>query len=372
MNRRSLLASGIALGSTVFVNGCTTVADTGIALPGPQKCLSPVNVSQDRVIRQLVGLRPYRPTGFVVRREALGDKQIVHNYGHGGGGITLAWGSSRLAVDLALQDTQGPVAVLGAGIMGLTTARLLQEAGRSVTIYTSQLPPNTTSNIAGGQWYPSSVFRRSLVTSGFQQQFIAAANYSYKRYQIFVGEQYGVRWLQNYELSSSPIGGGLTDQLIASMVPAKREIPPDQNPFGTKHLRRWNGMYIEPSRFLRQLERDILISGGKIGVRHFADQSQIQELPQKLICNCTGLGSAKLFGDDELVPVRGQLEVLLPQPEIDYAYTTRNGLYMFPRSDGIVLGGTYDQGETDLTPDPETARNIINGHSSISKAMRCA
>ena len=348
------------------------MAGTGIAPPGREKCLSPVNVSQDRVIRQLVGLRPYRPAGFVVRREALADKQIVHNYGHGGGGITLAWGSSRLAVDLALQDTQGPVAVLGAGIMGLTTARLLQEAGRLVTIYTSQLPPNTTSNIAGGQWYPSSVFLRSLATPSFRQQFIAAANYSYQRYQILVGEQYGVRWLQNYELSSNPIGDGLTDQLIASMIPAKREIPPDDNPFGTTHLRAWNGMYIEPSKFLRQLQRDILISGGKISVRHFADQSQIQELPEKLVCNCTGLGAANLFNDRELVPVRGQLEVLLPQPEIDYAYTTRNGLYMFPRSDGIVLGGTYDHGETDLTPDPEIAKSIIIGHSAISRAMRCA
>ena len=53
------------------------------ARPG---CLPPVNVAPERVIRTLAGLRPYRAQGFVVRAEALGDKRLVHNYGHGGVG----------------------------------------------------------------------------------------------------------------------------------------------------------------------------------------------------------------------------------------------------------------------------------------------
>jgi len=55
-------------------------------------------ISRDRMVRTIVGLRPYRPSGFVVKREEFDDKSIIHNYGHGGGGITLAWGSSALAV----------------------------------------------------------------------------------------------------------------------------------------------------------------------------------------------------------------------------------------------------------------------------------
>src|SRR3546814_6204183 len=88
-------------------------------------------------------LRPYRPSGFVILAEALGAKRLVHNYGHGGAGITLSWGTSRLAADLGLQGHAGPVAVIGAGVVGLTTARLVQEAGFSVTIYTAKLPPET-------------------------------------------------------------------------------------------------------------------------------------------------------------------------------------------------------------------------------------
>ena len=108
----------------------------------------------------MAGLRPYRRQGFVVRAEQLGEKRLVHNYGHGGGGITLSWGTSKLATELGLQGHSGPVAVLGSGVVGLSTARLVQEAGFPVTIYAAALPPDTTSNIAGGQFHPFAVFQR--------------------------------------------------------------------------------------------------------------------------------------------------------------------------------------------------------------------
>jgi glycine/D-amino acid oxidase-like deaminating enzyme len=101
--------------------------------------LPPVHVSADREIRTVVGLRPYRPSGFVVRAEKLDDTLVIHNYGHGGGGITLSWGTAKLAVDLGLAGHVGPVAVLGCGAVGLATARLLQEAGATVTIYAKDL-----------------------------------------------------------------------------------------------------------------------------------------------------------------------------------------------------------------------------------------
>jgi glycine/D-amino acid oxidase-like deaminating enzyme len=120
-----------------------------------------VLVDESRIIRTVAGLRPYRRSGFVVRREQLGDKALVHNYGHGGGGITLSWGSSKLATERGLPSHGGPVAVIGAGVMGLSTARLVQDAGFPVTIYAAALPPDTTSNIAGGQFHPFAVFRES-------------------------------------------------------------------------------------------------------------------------------------------------------------------------------------------------------------------
>src|SRR6186713_285676 len=148
MNRRQFIGSS-ALGlSGLALPGCATTRSRTLDQTG---CLPPVDVSPERVIRTVAGLRPYRASGFVVRSEALGDKQLVHNYGHGGAGITLSWGSSKLATELGLPAHRGPVAVLGSGVMGLSTARLVQEAGFPVTIYTAALPPDTTSNVAGGQ-----------------------------------------------------------------------------------------------------------------------------------------------------------------------------------------------------------------------------
>src|SRR5947208_4604309 len=115
----------------------------------PHRRFAPVLVSPDREIRTVVGLRPYRPSGFVVKAEKLGEKLVIHNYGHGGGGITLSWGTSQMATEFLVGEPFSAVAVIGCGAVGLATARLLQDRGLRVTIYASELPPNTTSNIAG-------------------------------------------------------------------------------------------------------------------------------------------------------------------------------------------------------------------------------
>jgi len=149
-DRRSFL--GASAGALVLP-GCATTSPRQAATDR-SGCLPRVIADRSRLIRAVAGLRPYRASGFVVRAEPLGDKRLVHNYGHGGAGITLSWGTSRLALDLGLPGHNGPVAVIGAGVMGLTTARLVQEAGFPITIYADKLPPHTTSNIAGGQWSP--------------------------------------------------------------------------------------------------------------------------------------------------------------------------------------------------------------------------
>src|SRR3546814_1881472 len=67
--------------------------------------------------------------------------------------------------------------------------------------------------------------------------------------------------------------------------------------------------------------RDIAGAGGRIAVRGFASPAEIAALPETLIFNCTGLGARELFGDMELIPIRGQLAILIPQPEVRYAFT---------------------------------------------------
>ena len=360
VGRRQLIASGALAGAGLLLPGCATTRATSTRAP-LAGCLPAVNAAPERVIRAAAGLRPYRASGFVVRAEPLGDKTLVHNYGHGGAGITLSWGSSKLATMLGLPGHSGPVAVIGAGVMGLTTARLVQEAGYPVTIYAKALPPETTSNIAGGQFSPFGHYRESEVTPEWRRQFASALDYSWRRFQIMVGDDYGIRWLTTYT------EGGVAED---GYHPAARQLEAGDHPFPVGRIGRFDTMYVETGRFLRQMLRDVQIAGGRIAIRDFATPADIGALPERLVFNCTGLGARMLFGDTELRPARGQLAILLPQPEVRYAFTGEAG-YMFPRPDGIVLGGTFELDTWSTEPEPEAIRRIVASHRQLFGAFRC-
>ena len=357
LDRRSFAA-----GSAALLSGCATVGTRSFADCTP---LVPVKVDESLVIRTVAGLRPYRRSGFVVRAEPLGEKRLVHNYGHGGGGITLSWGSSKLAIELGLQGHAGPVAVLGSGVMGLSTARLVQEAGFPVTIYAAALPPDTTSNIAGGQFHPFAVFREGYQPTEFMAQFTRALDYSWRRFQIMVGDDYGIRWLPTYVETGSPDA-----KLLETFPPVNRMLTAAENPFPWNGTLRYDTMYIETGRYLRQMIRDVQVAGGRIDVRRFATPADIAALPEALVFNCTGLGSRELFHDPDLRPARGQLAILEPQPEVRYAFTGGPG-YMFPRPDGIILGGTFEVDEWDAAPNPATIARIIARHKAFNATLRC-
>jgi glycine/D-amino acid oxidase-like deaminating enzyme len=87
------------------------------------------------------------------------------------------------------------------------------------------------------------------------------------------------------------------------------------------------------------------------------------------VFNCTGLGSRDLFGDQLLHPVRGQLAILEPQPEVRYAYVGDG--YMFPRADGILLGGTFEVDQWDATPQPDAIARILATHKRFFASFRC-
>lgn len=360
--RRQFLSTA-ALGSAgVAVSGCAT---TAARTPRARDCLARVDVAENRVIRTLAGLRPFRRSGFVVRREALGDTALVHNYGHGGSGFTLAFGTARLAIGLGLPGHRGPVAVIGAGIVGLATARLVQESGYSVTLYAAALPPETTSNIAGGQWHISALHDEDAVTPVFAAQLAAAQDYSWRRGQLMTGDDYGIRWLTTWNAAYRPPRPDRYE-------PGQRWFAPGAHPFpGDFGMVRFETMYAETGRLLRQLERDIRLAGGSIVVRAFHTPAEVAALPERLVFNCTGLGAAALFGDPELTPVRGQLAILLPQPEVRHAYGTPSG-YMFPRADGIVLGGTFERGEAVAEPQPEAIARIVEDHRRVAAGLACA
>lgn len=356
-HRRHFITSG----SAALLSACATVPRREACAPLPL-----VHADPAHVIRSYACLRPYRAGGFVVRRDQLGDKALVHNYGHGGAGITLSWGSSTLATDLGLRGHSGPVAIIGAGVMGLTTARLVQEAGSPVTIYTADIPPNTTSNLAGGQWGPTGHYREADVTPEWRAQYGAALAISWRRFQQLDPQRYGVRWLPTYTEADRVGSPGLEPY-----YPESRVLTRAAHPFAANDLAVYRTMYVEVGRYLSQLARDVLAGGGQIRMRRFSNVAELSELPETLVFNCTGLGSRELFGDEELGPVRGQIVMLAPQPEVQYAYTLPDG-YMFPRGDGIILGGTFEDGEWSTVPEQATIDRILQSHQRLFADFRCS
>ena len=328
-------------------------------------------ISPERIVRRIVGFRPFRPDGFRVEAEPCGDKLLVHNYGHGGCGVTLSWGTASLAVDLIAESGRGgPAAVIGCGAVGLATARLLQERGFQVTIHASALPPDTTSNVAGAAWFPYLIADETRRTAAFDARFTRAARISHRRFQDLVGDDHGVLWRQHYFLGTAPAQDPWDYALLRDLFPGARELGPLEHPFGARHvvLDRW--LFIEPPVYLDALLRDFQRAGGRVRIQSFAAPADLLSLPEPILVNCTGLGARELFGDRDLTPVKGQLTVMAPQPDLDYSWITDDDLYMFPRRDGIVLGGTHEHGVESPDPDLEAEQRILAGHRAIVDRMR--
>jgi D-amino-acid oxidase len=376
VNRRRFIRSALSLGAVAMLEASlpARLFASSATVADQKRYFAPVKVDRSRLIRTVVGLRPYRPEGFLVEANRIGDKFLIHNYGHGGAGVTLSWGTSALAVDLTrdfdLATGSRQFAVLGCGVIGLTTARLIQRRlGGSVTIYAKNLPPETTSNVAGAFWSPTSVYDQQKITTKFSSQFYSACLVSNRAFQTLVGSEYGVRWLDTFELLSRPAALEREPAGGAHLYPDLKIHKDAKKYFGVDHVREYRTMLIEPHVYLNSLLRDFQLAGGKVVVKEFRNRDEITNLTEPVVFNCTGLGARALFDDRSLIPVRGQLEVLLPQPEIDYIYLSGSG-YMFPRRDGIILGGTWDHDRWELEPDPEQTAGILESHAEVMKRIK--
>ncbi len=358
LNRRRLLVGG----ALATLAGCGRGA--GPARGYSRKPWAAPRISAANVIREVVGHRPFRPSGFVVRAEQLDDKTVVHNYGHGGGGLSLAWGSSALALRTLGSSTPGQAAVIGSGIMGLTSARLLQDAGWQVTIYTRDVARHTTSNVAGGEWGPFGVHDPEVSTPEFKARLEWAGRISHHAYTNLTGADYGIRWLEQYALRRNPPETDAEPGMWDDLFPYAAELAPGEHPFGDWYAQRNVSMQIDPGTLLRALVRDFQLSRGRFVIRNFQSVDEVLALSEPVLFNCTGLGAAALFGDEELIPAKGQLVFLPPDPAVDYITLGggRGQLYMFPRTDVLLLGGTFKPGDYSTHPEPDETERIIGEH----------
>jgi glycine/D-amino acid oxidase-like deaminating enzyme len=385
MQRRTFLTTGGMAAVGFSFGACAANPKPARSAQRPPVNLVPVNASWDRIIRTTVGLRPHRDPGFVLKADKLDDKLLVHNYGHGGAGMSLAWGTGLMAAEFATEHQARQAAVIGCGSVGLTCARQLQRRGFDVTIYAMAVPPYVTSNMSLAGFTPlSGLVDPARRTPQWDAQFRRAAEISYRQLQLLAGPHYGVSWLDNYslvnELRPPQQAGGERIDLGAGLNVEEEVLGPGEHPFPTKYALVSPQIRIEPSIYLDNLVRDFQLWGGRIVVRKFDTPRDLAGLREPIVINCTGLGAKELFGDEELVPLKGQLTVLPPQPEVNY-HTNGGvppvpgaslGIHMMARSDGIILGGTSQRGVWTLEPDEAERKRVVDSHISVFSAMKGA
>lgn len=380
-NRRELLkitGAGIA---TAALGGCVSVDSDRLEMPvfRGSRSLSKLpfarpNMTMENIIDIKVGVRPFRAGGFVVRGERVGEKLIIHNYGHGGSGITFSWGSSTLAVRELPETDDRRAAVIGCGVMGLTTARLLQQKGWKVVIYSKAFSPNNTSDAAGGQWAPSGISYRFRETPAFSAQCDEALQISYDIFTEQIGAEYGVRLVENYHLKNTPIRIDDYSYLERwlKFFPQAEVLQPHQHAFPTRYALRYLSMVIEPAVFLPKLMQEFRDGGGEVRSREIIEVTELQTFSEPVIFSCTGIGAKLLFDDEQLTPIRGQIVLLRPDERVDYC--THGGgdglMYMFPRSRDIAVGGSFDRGVMGLEPDAATTERIVREHARMIAALR--
>ncbi|MHB8286360.1 MAG: FAD-dependent oxidoreductase, partial [Caulobacteraceae bacterium] len=217
LDRRRLLQASMLLGgiNLAGLGGCATASQSasagarglsGLADYDLIPPLAPVRAHPDRLFDITVCLRPFRAAGPRLDVELIASTLVVHNYGHGGSGWSLSWGSSTLAVQKAMQTSPAEVAVVGCGALGLTSARLAQQAGARVTIYARDLLPQARSSRATGSWTPDSrIALADAAAPSFPALWEQMARTSFKAYRSYLGlPGEPVEWIDYYLLSDAP------------------------------------------------------------------------------------------------------------------------------------------------------------------------
>jgi glycine/D-amino acid oxidase-like deaminating enzyme len=349
----------------------------------PTLQLPPLRASVDRITRITVCSRPFRAQGPRLDVEKVGTKTVVHNYGHGGSGWSLSWGSGAIATSHAMATGERDIAVIGCGALGLTTALQLQRAGARVTIYAKDLPPDVRSSLATGLYTPDSrICLQEHATPAFKQTWERMARQSFQTYQTFLGlAGTPVEFIDSYSVSDEGINRGpsepdsrpafahLERELTGDLIPQGVDFQPGSHSLGQRRLRRFSQLMFNLTSYTRTLLEDFRASGGKIEIAEFRAPAEFERLRERTLINATGYGARALFGDQSLVPVRGQLTRMIPQVDVNYGLYYRNVGFV-PRRDGLifqVLGENEYYGYNDDTevPDRAEGERAVNTIASL-------
>jgi glycine/D-amino acid oxidase-like deaminating enzyme len=274
------------------------------------------------------------------------------------------------------------IAVIGCGALGLTSAILAQKAGAKVTIYAREQLPQTRSARATGSFTPDSrIALTDKVAPDFPALWEEMARTSFKAFRSYLGLPGNpVQWIDRYAVADrEPMRdtgdtppAGSTDSLdfasyyarIADLTPRRQLLVDGATPFGNRTVWRNEDLMFNIADYGHTLMSDFFAAGGKFEMREFHAPNEFARLKEKVVINCTGYGARDLWKDESVVPVRGQIAWLIPQPEVTYGLYYRH-INVLSRTDGICVqslegGDMRGYGDTNETLDRSEADHVVN------------
>ena len=243
------------------------------------------------------------------------------------------------------------IIVVGAGVVGLSCAWRLLEAGHRVDVLARDLPLETTSSVAAAIWYPYLAFPQDKVTAWGKTAYAEFA-------RLAAQGADGVAMRRGTELFLEKPD----DPWWLDAVPSLDRVEPR-----APYVDAWSFVtpVVDMPRYLPWLSERVLDAGGTITRMALA---RLPEAP--LVVNCSGLGSRALAGDTTTRPVRGQV-VVVEQFGLDEWWLAGEGpagevpTYVIPRTDDVVLGGTDEDGDWSRSPSPQTADDILRRAAAL-------
>jgi D-amino-acid oxidase len=238
--------------------------------------------------------------------------------------------------------------VVGAGVVGLTTAIALAEAGLATRVLAADPPERTTSYVAGAVWGPSrtSAAGRTLDWARVGLEVLSE----------LAGEpRAAIRQVTG--IMVEPAARPAPDWL--AILPDQRPLTEAEVPPGFAGGWRYTAPVVAMPAYLAYLAGRFQRAGGSITIEPV---TALRALPAPLIVNCTGMGARDLVPDPQVVPVRGQV-VVVANPGLTEFYRAPcdgpESVYAYPHEDVVVLGGTADEDAWDLTPDDRVTQRIL-------------
>lgn len=241
------------------------------------------------------------------------------------------------------------VLIIGCGVSGLSCGLRLLARGLRVRIVARELPPETTSNVAAAIWYPYRAYPEERVLG-----WSAASFQEFLR--LIPVPAAGISLTTLIEPYRWPVA----DPWWRSAVPHFRRASAAELPPGYIDGYKADVPLIETPLYMRYMMARFQDSGGVIEQREVADLTAVAE-EYPLIINCAGLGARELVADTALYPIRGQIMRIAPLPGLRAwidEHNDRGLTYIIPRQDGVILGGTAQEGNWQLAVDEDTAETI--------------